>query len=67
MKKPKDYDEYIADVAEPARTTLDKVRAMIRSAVPPEARETISYGIPTFRYKGPLVAFLRPRRSSRSW
>ncbi len=57
MKKPKDYDDYIAHVPEPARTTLNKIRAMIRSAVPPEATETISYGIPTFQYKGSLVAF----------
>jgi len=30
---------------------------VIRSAVPPEATEVISYRIPTFRYKGPLVGF----------
>ncbi len=54
---PKTIDEYLARVPEPARTTLNKVRAVIRSAVPPEATETISYGIPTFKYKGSLVAF----------
>jgi uncharacterized protein YdhG (YjbR/CyaY superfamily) len=57
MKKPNDYDEYIAEVPEPVRTTLNQVRALIRSAAPPAATETISYGIPTLRYKGPLVAF----------
>jgi len=60
MKKsvvPRDIDEYLAGVPEPARSTLEKVRAAIRSAVPPEATEAISYGIPTFRYKGGLVAF----------
>jgi uncharacterized protein YdhG (YjbR/CyaY superfamily) len=30
---------------------------MIRSAVPPETTEVISYGIPTFQYKGPLFGF----------
>jgi len=54
---PKTIDEYLADVPEPARGTLKKIRAAIRSAVPPEAAETISYRIPTFRYKGALVAF----------
>ena len=54
---PKDIDEYLAGVPEPARSTLKKVRAVIRSAVPPEATETISYRIPTFKYKGSLVAF----------
>jgi len=54
---PKDIDEYLASVPEPARTTLSKVRAAIRSAVPPEATEAIAYGIPTFKYKGSLLAF----------
>src|ERR1051326_4619435 len=41
MKKatsiPKNIDEYLAAVPEPARGTLQKVRAAIRSAVPPVA------------------------------
>ena len=59
MKKatPKDVDEYLAGVPEPARTTLNKIRATIRSAVPPEATEGISYGMPAFKYKGPLLYF----------
>jgi len=54
---PTNIDEYLADVPESARTTLNKIRATIRSAVPSEATETISYRIPTFKYKGGLVAF----------
>jgi uncharacterized protein YdhG (YjbR/CyaY superfamily) len=54
---PKDVDEYIAGVPEPARTTLNKIRAIIRSVVPPEATEAISYGMPAFKYKGPLFAY----------
>jgi uncharacterized protein YdhG (YjbR/CyaY superfamily) len=61
MKKanaaPKTVDEYLAAVPEPARTTLNKVRATIRSVAPPEAAEAISYGIPTLKYKGSVVAF----------
>jgi uncharacterized protein YdhG (YjbR/CyaY superfamily) len=60
MKKnaaPKDIDEYLAGVPEPARGTLNKVRASIQSAVPPEATEGISYGMPAFQYKGSLLAF----------
>lgn len=53
----KDIDEYLAGVPEPARSTLGKVRAAVRSAVPKEATEAIGYGIPMFRYKGGLVAF----------
>lgn len=53
----KDVDHYLADVAEPARGTLNKVRAAIRAAVPKSATEYLSYGIPTFGYEGHLVAF----------
>jgi len=54
---PTNVDEYLAAVPEPARSTLNRVRAAIRSAVPAEATEVISYGMPTFRYKGPLLGF----------
>jgi uncharacterized protein YdhG (YjbR/CyaY superfamily) len=51
----KSVDEYLAGVPEPARSTLNKVRAAIRSAVPAEATEAISYRIPAFKYKGVLL------------
>jgi uncharacterized protein YdhG (YjbR/CyaY superfamily) len=54
---PKSVDEYLAGVPEPMRSTLDKMRAAIRSAAPPEATETISYRIPAIKYKGVLVWF----------
>jgi uncharacterized protein YdhG (YjbR/CyaY superfamily) len=54
---PKNIDEYLARVPEPARGTLNKIRAVIRSVAPPEATEAISYGIPAFKYKGVLVWF----------
>ena len=50
-------EEYLAGVPEPARNTLNKVRAAIRSAAPPDTTEGISYGIPAFQYKGPLLGF----------
>jgi uncharacterized protein YdhG (YjbR/CyaY superfamily) len=55
--KPKSVAEYLASVPEPARSTLRKVRATIRAASPADATEAISYGIPTFKYKGSLVAY----------
>jgi uncharacterized protein YdhG (YjbR/CyaY superfamily) len=54
---PRNVDEYLACVSEPTRSTLNKMRAVIRSVVPPEATEAISYGIPAFNYKGRLVWF----------
>ena len=56
-KVPKTVDEYLERVPEPARTTLNKVRTVIRSVAPPEATEGISYGMPTFKYKGMLASF----------
>ena len=56
-KVPKTVDEYLERVPEPARTTLNKVRAVIRSVAPPETSESISYGIPTFKYKGMLASY----------
>jgi len=54
---PTTVAEYLAAVPEPARSTLNKIRATIRSTVPPEATEGISYGMPAFKYKGALVFF----------
>lgn len=54
---PQTVDEYMEGVPEPARGTLKKVRAIIRSVVPPEATETISYQIPMFKYKGALFGY----------
>lgn len=48
-------DEYLAGVPEPARTTLQRVRRAIRSALPPDAVETISYRMPAFKYDGRVL------------
>ena len=57
MKKMNSVEEYLESVPEPARTTLNKMRATIRSVVPAETTEAISYGIPSFKYKGALVGY----------
>ena len=44
-------DDYLAQVPEPQRTTLQELRATIRGLVP-DAVETISYQMPTFTYEG---------------
>jgi len=48
-------EEYLAQVPEPGHSTLNKVRAAIRSAAPREATEVISYGMPGFKHKKMLV------------
>ena len=62
---PQTVEQYLATVPEPARCTLNKVRARIkettiRAVAPAETTEVISYGIPAFkidtpRYKGILM------------
>jgi uncharacterized protein YdhG (YjbR/CyaY superfamily) len=54
---PQTVDEYLSNVPEPHKSTLEKIRAMVRAAAPAEATEAISYGMPAFKYKGALVGF----------
>lgn len=50
-------DDYIAQTPDDQRDTLVKLRELIAS-IAPEAVESISYGIPTYKIKGkPLVYF----------
>jgi uncharacterized protein YdhG (YjbR/CyaY superfamily) len=51
MKKPKDIDAYLADIPEEAREPLQKLRVSVGGLVP-DATEAISYGLPTYKYKG---------------
>jgi uncharacterized protein YdhG (YjbR/CyaY superfamily) len=55
MKKATTVDEYFARLPEPARGKLTELRAAIRSVVPREATEVISYSMPAFRDGGVLV------------
>lgn len=51
MKKYKDIDTYISDFPEHRQKILNKIRETIKKAAP-EALESISYGMPTFKLKG---------------
>ena len=55
-------DAYLARIPEPARTTLEKVRAAIRAAAPKDAIEAFSYGMPVFHHQGLLVGFGATRK-----
>ena len=52
---PGTVDEYFARVPEPGRSMLKKMRVAIRSALPGDATETISYRMPAFQRDGVLV------------
>jgi uncharacterized protein YdhG (YjbR/CyaY superfamily) len=50
-------DEYLAGVPDDKRVALERLRAQIKAAVP-DATESISYGLPTFKLDGRwFVAF----------
>lgn len=53
---PTSVDEYMASQPESVRSKLDEVRSAIRTAIP-EAEETISYGMPTYKLDGQRVMF----------
>ncbi len=53
---PTTIDEYIAGFPPDIQEILQKIRAAIRGAAP-QAEETISYQMPTFKLKGNLVHF----------
>jgi uncharacterized protein YdhG (YjbR/CyaY superfamily) len=53
---PRDIDEYIAGFAPDVQTILQEIRTTIRKAAP-DAREKISYRMPTFTLQGNLVHF----------
>jgi uncharacterized protein YdhG (YjbR/CyaY superfamily) len=56
MKKPVDFEAYLAGFPEETRELLKEVRMTIIKAAP-HAQEVISYGMPAFKLNGMLVWF----------
>ena len=52
----KTVDDYIKALPGDFRSMLEKLRQVIKKAAP-EAEEIISYQVPTYKYKGPLIHF----------
>ena len=50
-----EIDRYLADLEEPKRSTLQRLRQTILEVVP-EAEEGISYQVPAFRVDGKVIA-----------
>lgn len=53
---PRDVDAYIAAAPKAVQPTLSQLRAVIRSAAP-NAKERISYGMPSYDHHGRLAHF----------
>lgn len=56
MAEAPDVDAYLAALPDDARAALKDLRARIR-AIAPNAREKISYRVPSFFHDGALVAY----------
>ncbi len=57
MAGPADVERYLSALPDEPRAALESLRTTIRAAAP-DATETISYGLPTFKVDGrPLVAY----------
>lgn len=52
----KNVDEFIASAPKEAQSKLREIRAVIKSAVP-KAEESISWGVPFYKYQGLLAGF----------
>ena len=56
QNKPDTVDEYIANAVPEAQAILRTLRSIIRNTIP-DAEETISYGVPFYKYFGEFVGF----------
>ncbi len=56
-RSAKSVADYLSRVPEPARRNFEALRAIVRGAVPDDAIEVISYGIPAFKRGIVLVWF----------
>lgn len=51
------FDEFLVTVPEPEKAAFERIRQIVRRAVP-SAEEATSYGMPAFKYKKrPLLGF----------
>jgi len=51
------FDNYLASIPEYRRAEVERIRHIVRGAVP-SVEESVSYGMPAFKYRGrPLLGF----------
>lgn len=62
MDKAKNIDEYLGNVNPRFRAELERIRVLVKQLAP-TAEETMSYNMPTLKYKGrPLVYFTASKK-----
>jgi uncharacterized protein YdhG (YjbR/CyaY superfamily) len=56
MTKPENFDEYLNTFPDDTKKYLLQIREAVRKSVP-GAEEVISYGMPAFKFRGPLLYY----------
>lgn len=54
--KPKTIDEYLSRLDDAPRAQLERIRSLVGDLVP-SGEETMSYGMPTVKYKGRALVY----------
>lgn len=60
-----EVEKYLANVSEPSKKTLERIRQIIKETVP-AAVECISYGMPAFKYNGKYLIAYAPFKNHMS-
>jgi uncharacterized protein YdhG (YjbR/CyaY superfamily) len=60
-----DLNEYLNNITPSQRKEYERIRAIVKKMVP-DAEETISYGIPTFKHNGKYVIYFAAYKSHMS-
>lgn len=63
--KPKTVDEYLGSVDAERRAELERIRALVMRLVP-EVEETMSYGMPTLKYRGRALVYFTASKNHMS-
>lgn len=61
-----EIDEYLTNLDEPKRSTLESLRETILGQIP-EAEQALSYGVPAFRVDGKVIAGFSAARGHLSY
>lgn len=65
-EKAKSVEEYLSALDPARRTELERIRALVRQLVP-ETEETLSYGMPTLKYKNRALVYFTASKKHMSF
>lgn len=65
-RKAKSIDEYLSTVEPQQRAQLEQIRTLVKQLVP-SVEETMSYGMPTLKYKGRALVYFTASKKHMSF